>query len=83
MRAEIPFLDFLTGTRVQVRAMDGRTLTVKIPKSTKPGTKLRVRAAGHARGGRTGDLYLQLEAKMPKNIPDDVLQMIESIKGRV
>jgi hypothetical protein len=32
---------------------------------------------------RTGDMYVVIEAKMPKNIPDDVRIVLESLKYRL
>jgi len=81
--AEVPFLDFLLGTSVSVKAPDGATLKLSVPARTKPGTRLRVTGRGKAEGRRKGDLFVKLDAKMPKEVPEDVKKVMESLKYRL
>ena len=79
----VPFLDFLLGTSVSVQTPDGATLKLSVPALTKPGTRLRVTGRGKSDGRRRGDLFVKLEAKMPKEVPDDVKKVMESLKYRL
>lgn len=79
----IPFFDFLLGTEIPLETLDGRRLTLKIPANTKPGTKFRVKGKGKASSGRVGDLYVVVEALMPKEIPEDVRKVVEALRFRM
>lgn len=81
--AEIPFLDFLLGTSVSVKTPDGATLKLSVPARTKPGTRLRVSGRGKTDGRHKGDLFVKLDAKMPKEVPEDVKKVMESLKYRL
>lgn len=81
--AEVPFLDFLLGTSVSVKTPDGATLKLSVPARTKPGTRLRVTGRGKTDGRRKGDLFVKLDAKMPKEVPEDVKKVMESLKYRL
>ena len=83
MKAEIPFLDFLLGTSVSVASPSGSRFKISVPSGTKPGTKFRVAGKGNASGRRTGDLFVTVEAKMPKEVPEDVKKLLESVKYRL
>jgi hypothetical protein len=76
-----PFFDFLYDTTVDVRTVYGKHLTLKVKAGTKPGTKFKISGKGRSSDGRTGDMYVIVDAKMPK-IPLDshVEKMIEAIR---
>ena len=61
----------------------GKNLSLKIPPLTKPGTKFKIKGKGRNAHGRTGDLFVVAEAKMPQNVPADVEKLLESIKYRL
>ena len=78
---EIPFFDFLLGTKIDVRTVYGKHLTLTVKPNTRPGTKLKVSGKGRTINGQTGDMIIILEAKMPKEIPENVRAFLESVKG--
>lgn len=63
----------LTGTIIHVNDIFGKSIEVKIPEMTKPGTKLRL--PGRGLGG-VGDQYVLIEAKLPDKISPDTLGQI-------
>ncbi len=78
---EIPFLDFLFEKSLDIRTVYGKHLTLKVKAGTKPGTKFKISGKWRTSGGKTGDMYVVVDAKMPK-IPLDshVEKMIEAIR---
>ena len=43
VQKEIPYLDFILGTTIQIETVYNKQLTLKIPPYSKPGTKFRIR----------------------------------------
>ena len=78
--AEIPFLDFLFDTSIEITWPSGKTLILKVKANTKPWTKFKLTGKGKTRGGMTGDMYVIVDAKMPRSPNQKVLQMIEGIR---
>ena len=78
---EIPFFDFILGTKIDIKTVYGKHLTITIKPNTKPGTKLKVAGKGRTINGKTGDLIVILEAKMPQEIPENVRAFLESMRG--
>lgn len=77
---EIPFLDFLFDTSVSVKTVYGKTLSLKVKANTKPWTKFKLTEKGRTSGWKTGDMYVIVNAKMPKSPDQKVLKMIEGIR---
>ena len=80
---EIPFFDFILGTKIDIKTVYGKHLTITIKPNTKPGTKLKVAGKGRVVNGKIGDLIVTLEAKMPQEIPENVRAFLESMRGIV
>jgi DnaJ-class molecular chaperone len=80
---EIPFFDFLTDTSVDVRTVYGKHLTLKVKAGTKPGTKYKISGKGRTMDGKTGDMYVIVDAKMPKDIPVSLKPMIEALRSHL
>ena len=80
---EVPILDFLLGTKIEVETVYSKWLTLTVPAGTKPGTKFRIKGKGRQSAGHTGDMFVIVDAKMPKNIPDNVRALLESIRGMI
>lgn len=80
----IPFFDFLYDTSISVKTVYGKVLTLRVKAGTKPGTKFKVSGKGRTQDGKTGDMFVIVDAKMPK-VPLDltVAQMIEAIRYQV
>ena len=78
---EVPILDFILGTKVEVETVYSKWLTLTVPAGTKPGTKFRIKGKWRQSAGHTGDMYVIVDAKMPKDIPENVRALLESIRG--
>lgn len=78
---EVPFFDFILGTKIDVKTVYGKHLTLTIKSNTKPGTKMKISGKGRTANGKTGDMIVILEAKMPKEIPENVRAFLESMRG--
>lgn len=79
MEHVIDIWDCILGCETEVRDVVNNRLALTIPPRTAPGTVLRLRGRGMAnRQGATGDLLVQIRAKMPDHIDQDLLDLIES-----
>ncbi|GAB0174936.1 MAG: hypothetical protein HHAS10_08150 [Candidatus Altimarinota bacterium] len=80
---EIPFLDFLYDTSLDVRTVYGKHLTLKVKAGTKPGTKFKISGKGRISEGKTGDMYVIVDAKMPRDIPESLKPMIDALRNQL
>ena len=80
---EIHIFDFLLGTKVDVETVYGKHLSLTIKPGTKPGTRFKLSGKGRSSAGKTGDMYVRIEAKMPKEIPEDVAKVLDALKYRI
>lgn len=79
-KVEIPFLDFLFDSTVNIKTVYGKVLSLKVKANTKPGTKFKLTGKGRMSHGETGDMYVIVNAKMP-HVPDPkILKMIDWIR---
>lgn len=59
-------------------------LSLKIKAGTKPGTKFKISGKGRSIDGKIGDMYVIVDAKMPKTPLDPTVEkMIEAIRYQV
>jgi DnaJ-class molecular chaperone len=74
---EVNIWDLILGSETVVKDLLGNEITIVVPKDTQPGAKLRLRGRGLP--GRTGpgDMIVQIQAVIPKDIPQDLLDMIQ------
>ena len=81
---EIPFFDFLYDTQISIKTVYNKVLTLKIKAWTKPWTKFKISGKWRSADGKTGDMFVIVDAKMPK-IPLDktVEKMIEAIRYQI
>lgn len=80
---EIPFFDFLYDTSVNIRTVYGKNLSLKVKAGTKPGTKFKISGKWRTIDGKTGDMYVTVDAKMPKEIPENLRPMLEAIRYQI
>lgn len=81
---EIPFLDFLFPTTVDVETVYGKHLRLKVKAGTKPGTKYKITGKWRTSDGKTGDMYVIVDAKMPSTpLNSTVEKMIEAIRYQI
>lgn len=80
---EVPVFDLILGTKLDVETVYSKYLTLTVPMGTKSGTKFRIKGKGRQSAGQTGDMYVIVEAKMPKEIPDNIRKLLENIKDQL
>jgi len=80
---QIHLFDFLLGTKVDVTTVYNKHLSLTVKPGTQPGTRFKIAGKGRSSDGRTGDMYVKVEAKMPKEIPEQMRVLLESIKGQI
>lgn len=80
---EVPIFDLILGMKLDVETVYGKHLTLTVPAGTKPGTKFRIKEKGRQSEGQTGDMYVIIEGKMPKEIPDNIRKLLENIKDQI
>lgn len=80
---EIPFLDFLVDNTLPITTVYGEHLTLKVKAGTQPGTKFKITGKWRKSNGKTGNMYVIVNAKMPKNIPEHVQKMIDAIRYEI
>ncbi len=61
----------LLGSKVRVRTPSGKKVTVRIPAGTEPEKTLRVPSMGYPSSSGSGNLYIRLRLKMPKNLTEE------------
>ncbi|MEM1097050.1 MAG: J domain-containing protein [Bacteroidota bacterium] len=69
--ATISAFEAMLGTSKHIATAYGKRVKVNIPAGTQPGDKLRLRGMGVATGTNTGDLYVEVEVTLPKNLSPD------------
>lgn len=83
LTVEIPFFDFLYDTSISVQTVYNKTLSLKVKAGTKPGTKFKISGKWRTIDGQTGDMYVIVDAKMPRDISEQVQKMIDAIRYQV
>lgn len=79
---DVDFWDLLLGKHVPVRHINGEELMVRIPPQTRPNAKLRLKSQGIQKSRQTGHLYVKINAVLPDNITDDIIQTLKQKLGR-
>lgn len=64
----ISALEALFGTQKQIETAYGQKIKVTIPKGTQPGEKLRLRNLGVETEKSKGDLFVEIQVSIPKNL---------------
>ena len=73
--------DLILGSEIAIEDIHGNLLTARVPPRTQPGTKLRLRGRGMRDAqNRTGDVLLQLQARLPDHIPESVIAAIQQAR---
>jgi curved DNA-binding protein len=74
--------DLILGGDIEITTAQGRTLAFSVSPRTQPGTVIRLRSQGiHARSGEKGDLLIRLQALLPTDISDSILDAIRAQRG--
>jgi molecular chaperone DnaJ len=61
------------GTRITVRTLDGKKVTLKVPAGTSSGKRFRVRGQGIEKDGQRGDLIVETAIAVPESLTEEQL----------
>jgi len=79
----ISIWDLIVGCDLPVKDILGNSLILTVPPRTQPGSILRLRGRGlRSKNSLDGDLLVKMQAKIPENIDDQLLALIEENKVR-
>src|SRR5689334_21920562 len=59
------------GSRISVRTLDGKKVTIRIPPGTANGKRFRVRGQGIEKDGQKGDLIVEANVQVPEKLTED------------
>jgi molecular chaperone DnaJ len=72
----------MLGSKVRVKTVDGKKVTLKIPPGTQSGTRFRISGQGIEKAERRGDQYVQVKINVPEKLsPDEQELMREFAKS--
>ena len=81
LNRDVKLSEALLGTTLSVPTLEDKTLNLKIPPGTKPGTKLRM--SGHGlpvmKEKKKGDLYVRINIDMPKKLSREQKKLIQEL----
>ncbi|BEQ13305.1 DnaJ C-terminal domain-containing protein [Desulfoferula mesophila] len=77
----VPFSQAALGTSVEVATIEGKNLTVKLPKGTQPGARLRLKGQGlpKFKGSGRGDLFVRVALEVPKRLSKEQKELLEKL----
>jgi curved DNA-binding protein len=84
-KKSVNVFDFLTGGVIIVETLDNKTVKLNIPPGTKPGTTFSITGYGipNINTKKRGNVYVKLEAEMPKIKDAKLLEEIEELKRKI
>lgn len=80
---EVPIFDLILGCKIEVKWVYWQIAKLKIPASTKPWSKFRVKGFWKSEANKKWNLIVKIEALMPKNISEVDLKMLETIRENI
>ena len=81
-RVTIPVSTAVLGGEVGVVTIGGKTVRMKVPETSQPGLKLRLRGMGLpalGENGTAGDLYVVVDVALPRALDDDTRRLYEEL----
>jgi DnaJ-class molecular chaperone len=84
VRVTAPLDVALLGGEVEVPTPKGTRVSVRVPPGTQNGARLRLRGLGmpHLRGEGTGDLYAEVDVRLPTELTPELRALAEALRGR-
>jgi molecular chaperone DnaJ len=64
------------GSRIRVKTIDDKKVTLKIPQGTQSGTRFRIPGQGIEKAGRSGDQYVQVKVQVPEELNEEQEQLM-------
>lgn len=85
LRVKLPisYPEAVLGARVEVPLPDGGSVKLKVPANSSSGKVLRVRKRGLSKGGRPGDILVELAVAVPKDPSPEVTQLVNDMAARL
>lgn len=73
----LTFWQLLAGCEITIKSISGAEYELTVPPSTEPGRVMRIRGKGLSRPNHnTGDLLVKIQAVMPTEVPDEIIELI-------
>jgi len=70
------------GATLPLRLPDGRSIEIKVPAGTEAGDQLRLRGYGLPKKGGSGDLYVEVEVRVPATVDGEERALWERLRER-
>ena len=67
------------GSKIRVKTLDDKKVVLRIPPGTQTGTRFRIRGQGVERGGRIGDLYVEVKLEVPEKLTPEAQRLMEAL----
>jgi curved DNA-binding protein len=82
VRVQVPLDVALLGGEVMVPTLRGNAVSLRVPPGTQNGTRLRLRRLGmpRARGEGSGDLYAEVDVRLPVPVPPEARELAERLR---
>lgn len=72
------------GSKIRVKTLDGdKKVVLRIPPGTQSGTRFRIRGQGVEKGGRIGDMYVEVKLEVPDKLTPEAERLMEALAGEV
>ena len=65
------------GTKISVKTLDGKKVAIRIPPGTPSGKRFRVRGQGIEKGGKGGDLIVEVSISVPEKLSEEQERMMK------
>jgi DnaJ-class molecular chaperone len=59
--------------------VDGKKVVLRIPPGTQSGTRFRIRGQGVERGGRIGDMFVEVKVEVPDTLSPEGRRLMEAL----
>lgn len=80
---EVPIFDLILWCKIEVSGYNWEKATLKIPNSTKPGTKFRVKWFWKNINWKKWNLIVKIDTIMPKNVSDVDKKLMENLRDNL
>ena len=82
-RVPIPMTTAALGGTIEVPVIDGTRAKISIPEGTQSGTQFRLKGKGMTvvRSNQRGDMYVQVEVEVPKNLSKRQKELLREFEG--
>ena len=79
---DVDFWTLILGGMVPVKTLSGKQLSLRIPPKTKPGMTMKMAGQGIQNSRQQGDLYVRINAVMPADIDEDIVELLSRKRGQ-